>query len=533
MFLTQKALVFVLFVLFCQTLHTAKCLDEPNVQIKETRIIGKYSYAKFKGYTKTAKIFLGIPYAEQPSRSYRFQKPERMKSLPSEIQATEFKPGCLQLPPGVMPFDVFPENQSEECLYLNVFVPVDKPDQEDGFAVMVFIHGGGFIFGSGNMRAEYLSTHGNVIVVTINYRLGIFGFLSTGDREAPGNLGLWDQRLALQWVNENIAAFGGDNKRVTIFGESAGSISVIYQALYPPNKGLFQRVIAESGVPAIKLLFQYQPHKFAKFYAEKVGCDLKNIRDLISCLVSKPAIELVELSNELYVKAMKIEDLGLAPYKDDDFIKIDPTNVADLVEIVHSEELGFYRSLDIINGFNSAEGIVMYTPSYIPVIDNPETFKPTRQQVDEEIIPIVVDTHYDKLDDQLLAMVSAMYRNWSDPDCPDKLRQKMIKLVGDLLFIIPGLQYSRLHVNSSTNVNSYMYYLTANTSKPVLQRPNWVEGSNHADDLSYVFHFRLADEVEVSVENWEYELSLDIMTYWTNFAKTGYVDDSLPLNRRY
>jgi cholinesterase/neuroligin len=136
---------------------------------------------------------------------------------------------------------------SEDCLYLNIYAP-KKPEQGEKLAVMVWFHGGGFIVGSADIYpADHLAVYGDVVVVTVNYRLTVFGFLSTGDEHAPGNYGLWDQRMALDWVNKNIEGFGGDPARVTIFGESAGAASVIYQGLYPDNRGLFQRVVAQSG----------------------------------------------------------------------------------------------------------------------------------------------------------------------------------------------------------------------------------------------------------------------------------------------
>jgi len=109
---------------------------------------------------------------------------------------------------------------------------------------MVWLHGGGFVCGSSDMYdGAYLAAHGQVVVVTVNYRLSVFGFLSTEDASSTGNNGLWDQHLAIKWVHDNAVAFGGDPSRVTLFGESAGGANVMFQALYVGNKGLVHRVI--------------------------------------------------------------------------------------------------------------------------------------------------------------------------------------------------------------------------------------------------------------------------------------------------
>ncbi|XP_018536670.2 cholinesterase [Lates calcarifer] len=141
---------------------------------------------------------------------------------------------------------------SEDCLYLNVWTPtVDKTNPP--LPVMVWIYGGGFTGGTASLDlydGRFLTQTENVIVVSMNYRIGAFGFLSLPDnKNVPGNAGLKDQQLALKWVSKNIAAFGGDPSQVTIFGESAGSGSVGFQVLSPGSQEYFQRAIMESGAP--------------------------------------------------------------------------------------------------------------------------------------------------------------------------------------------------------------------------------------------------------------------------------------------
>jgi para-nitrobenzyl esterase len=188
-------------------------------------------------------IFKGIPYASPPAGDLRWKPPLPPKPWNGIRQATEFAPSCMQ-PARLQP-------QSEDCLYLNIW----KLPAVHGAPVMVWIHGGGYLTGSGSIPLYDGSALARLgaVVVTINYRLGVLGFLahpllSRESREhVSGNYGLLDQIAALQWVRENIAAFGGDPLNVTVFGESAGAGSVSCLLFSPLAKGLFHRAIAESG----------------------------------------------------------------------------------------------------------------------------------------------------------------------------------------------------------------------------------------------------------------------------------------------
>src|SRR6266851_5213905 len=184
--------------------------------------------------------YLGIPYAAAPVGNLRWlppQPPARFKAL---FQATQFSNVCTQLL-----FGLGPLSGSEDCLYLNVYVP-DTDSPAHGFPVMVWIHGGGLTWGAGSQYDPTpLVEKGDVIVVTINYRLGYLGFFAhpalDTEGDLAGNYGLLDQQFALKWVRRNIGAFGGDRNRVTIFGESAGGLSVYSQLASPTAAGLFQR----------------------------------------------------------------------------------------------------------------------------------------------------------------------------------------------------------------------------------------------------------------------------------------------------
>ncbi|MGA0603190.1 carboxylesterase/lipase family protein [Caulobacter sp. KR2-114] len=220
------------------------------------------------------RVFRGLPYAQPPTGAWRWRPPRPADPWTGVREATTFGPACMQpvAPPGGLYGDS-PARMDEDCLSLNIWTP----PQAKGAPVLVWIHGGALLGGSGS-DASYdgarLAAQG-LVVVTINYRLGVLGWLAHPElsAESPagisGNYGLMDQIAALAWVKRNIAAFGGDPDKVTIAGQSAGALSVLYLMAAPPARGLFQRAIVQSGymVPAPAL----KRAGFGAPAAEKVG----------------------------------------------------------------------------------------------------------------------------------------------------------------------------------------------------------------------------------------------------------------------
>jgi len=235
-------------------------------------------------------IYKGVPYAAAPLGDLRWREPQAANSWKGVRKANAFAPACMQT--GVSMPGETPPAVSEDCLYLNIWAPVRRADKR--LPVLVWIHGGGYTNGSAAMPlywGDRLAQKG-VIVVTIAYRLGPLGFLAhpelTGEsaHHSSGNYGLMDQIAALAWVHKNIAAFGGDPKRVTIAGQSSGSISVSILMASPLGKGLFQRAIGESGglfeplQLAPKFLLANAEKDGEKFAASLGSASIKELRQL-------------------------------------------------------------------------------------------------------------------------------------------------------------------------------------------------------------------------------------------------------------
>ena len=179
-------------------------------------------------------------------------------------------------------------HMDEDCLYLNVYTPTVDSGQAQKFPVMFYIHGGQFEHGSGNeFPGQQLAANGQVVVVTINYRLGALGFLSTGDHHAPGNYGLLDQAMALKWTYDNIIAFQGDRERITVFGPGAGAASGGLLAIMPRAKSMVRRVIAISGSPLADWAAiddKFRAMNTSRVYGERIGCTIDNSWKLVDCI---------------------------------------------------------------------------------------------------------------------------------------------------------------------------------------------------------------------------------------------------------
>ena len=340
-------------------LQSTQCFLVPDglvpIQAPAGEIVGYRTTLRIKGTQRGLRKFLGIPYAEPPIGINRFQKPIPKARFQSAFDATRYGSACYQIKTGLFNYS---ESiiYGEDCLRLNIFAP-ESSMHNISYPVMIWIHGGAFIAGiSNSYDGGPLSLSGDVIVVTINYRLNVFGFLSTTDHHAGGNWGLWDQHLAIKWVHDNIHAFGGDPASITIFRESAGSACVVYQTIYPGNKGLFQRAIAESG--SIQSPWAFNNHNKAlnitKELAILAGCTQLDGLSIIACLQSKGH----ELFNVLDGPACAKRLFSWVPVVDRQFVVEDPILFAE--RFPSSQVEGMFLGIDLIMGVNNKEGFINF-----------------------------------------------------------------------------------------------------------------------------------------------------------------------------
>jgi para-nitrobenzyl esterase len=291
---------------------------------------------------RTVSTFKGVPYARPPVGALRWQRPQPMAHWGGVLPAVQFRPRCMQPNRPVHAVGYFgPEPESEDCLYLNTWTPA--PMTGEKLPVMVWLHGGAFLVGSGSLPifdGSALAKRG-VVVVTVNYRLGRLGFLAhpqlTAEQSASGNYGLLDQIAALRWVQANIEAFGGDRNRVTIFGQSAGASSVASLMASPLAKGLFHRAIGQSGgaFSARMLASLDQAEQAGIRFARALGADD------IDELRSKPARD---------IQLLRPDDGGIAKetYDASEHKGIDRTTAWPVID-------GYVHPDDVMNLFDRGE----------------------------------------------------------------------------------------------------------------------------------------------------------------------------------
>ncbi|XP_060067071.1 uncharacterized protein LOC132547323 [Ylistrum balloti] len=474
--------------------------------------------------------FRNIPYAKPPVGSRRFTKPELSGPWAGTLNATQFGPSCIQ-PMSPPPYHKYLPNlnQSEDCLILNIYVPRDiSPSTRK--SVMVWIHGGAYIVGQGMLYdASYLALTGDVVVVTINYRLGLFGFLSTPHtNELKGNYGLWDQRLALQWVKENIDNYGGDPNSVTIFGESAGGFSVSLQAIIPQNQGLFQRVIAQSGsaFSALSYIDSSNMHTTAKLVGIHVGCaNTSGIPTTYAgCMRRKSADDLVAAQEAVTASNLPpfTIDGVFGPIIDYDILQSFPKT---LLTNKSSETFQFFQNLDFMTGNVNAEGSVFL--SLLKQISKYDKFDlnigiPT-EVFCNLIVPTFVNTFFSSQVNSTLPsdLICSLYGTSSEGQEGDNA----IDVFSDAFFITPTIKSLIAHSEGNLRKSTYQYIFKRPVPDPDFKvHLSWWrnDSSAHASELSFLFGLEdFQTKFNMSVSPADIRLSKIMLKYWTNFAKTG------------
>ena len=501
------------------------------VHSKVGDIVGQVVTFSWDHKQLTVKEFLGIPFAEAPIGHLRLKKPISVAPFKSPFQAFKFGPACLQDRVNIA--KAIP--LSEDCLFLNVFVPdtanrsslqTISNTSEIMFPVMVFIHGGGFMGGvSTYFSGDVLATFGQIIVVTFNYRLAHMGFLQTN--ETFENFGLWDQHLAFRWVKDNIAAFGGDNNKITIFGESAGSESVVYQVLYGGNKDLFQRAIAESMSINSGRAFVTNEYasKLVANFAEVVGCNVAP-GDFVACIRNKSESDIKNATND---PNLIYDDVH--PVKDNDFV---PRHPNEMISSPSSSSLETFYDIDFMMGSTSIDG-ALYLREWAKLLNITDLAKFTipRKVFETEFIPDELAYHYTDVKtilDKAKEMTVYVYTNWTMPDDDLARNFMLVDYFSDSRMFMGMVSTVQLHSKSSKR-RTYMYKFSIKPTTHLIPVPKWLDGPGkaiHADDLFFVFgydpklvHWFQAAGVPVTYTDKDIESAKIVMTMWSNFAKTG------------
>uniref|UniRef100_A0A8C3TAK9 Carboxylic ester hydrolase n=1 Tax=Chelydra serpentina TaxID=8475 RepID=A0A8C3TAK9_CHESE len=307
----------------------------------------------------TVTAFLGIPYAEPPVGALRFQKPLPHQPWSHVLEASSFGNACHQPPLiGYPDAEIFFVNtpQSEDCLFLNVWVPHPRPTAPA--PVLVWIHGGGFYMGATSVElhsGRFLAATENVIVASMNYRLGSLGFLSLPPA-APGNAGLWDQRLALRWLRDNVAAFGGDPARLMLFGQSAGAGAVGLHLLSPGSRPLFTRVAMQSGAPTAPWAWisLKEAKERGRRLGQLLGCADGNDTALVGCLQGKEPGEFPKHEFSI-LQYPDVTGISFGPTPDGDFL---PDTPPRLLQAQHGQPI-----IPILTGITANEGSYLLSSS--------------------------------------------------------------------------------------------------------------------------------------------------------------------------
>ncbi|KAJ0178416.1 hypothetical protein K1T71_006239 [Dendrolimus kikuchii] len=477
-------------------------MSDPIVEIGQGKIKG---HILKDDLGNTYYTFRGIPYAKPPIGELRFAAPEPPEPWDGIKDGSKECNICAQ-------FDVKAKVfvGDEDCLYLNVSMRKLPRDNSSLLPVMFFLHGGGFVFGNGTDPGrhgpDYLVGK-DVVIVTINYRLGALGFLSLECKEAPGNVGLKDQVQALKWVQQNIKNFGGDPNNVTLFGMSAGAAAVEYHLLSPMSKGLFHKAISNSG--STLLHWAHSDADKIKGFARKMasfkGKFFENDSELLKYLKQLPIRELIDATMYIlqtekfkgganFIFAPAVEKLGdWEPFLNNSpYLKLSNgefTKVPVMTGINQREGLWtIYHSLDIINNLSKEKNFVKHFPFHL----NPDEI------------------------DEFQSKLKAMYLD--NQNKSEETDSFAIDFFTDVDFL--GGIYVSAMLKAKYGCPVYFYEFVYDGALNFLKKVHGIsrKGAAHADDGGYLMKCNkltgtLSDD-DILIRNMMVEM-------WTNFAKNG------------
>lgn len=492
------------FLIFLATSALCSVIPEPDVvestpivTIKQGKVVGNV----IKLDNREVNYFQHIRFG----RAERFALPTPAESWDGVYEATKKRFDCPQIN--------FFHPQSEDCLFLNVWSP--KEALSDGVLrpVMVWIYGGGFTFGSIDdfpYKGGYISTIGDVIFVDMNYRVGPLGFYYTGTDEAPGNQGIFDQLLALKWVKENIKSFGGDPDSITLFGESAGAFSTSALILSPLAVGLFQRAILQSGavVNAPQITPDMLLHE-TREHAMQVGCKQEDPHELLECVKKVPLAKMIIKEQPLNLpKLFAAQELSLMWGDKGGLLPKSP------FELLKD---GNISKVDIMFG-NTRDEYSMILPMADPELLNPIELY-THEHAAENIRTLGHKLLFPDLEEVIKYYIKdlSLYASTTD------VREVLMRFVSEYPQICPTYVFGKMYSDVvKGNHSSYSFRFDKRVGLlEVVGCVSWA-GVCHASDIFYSFGMPLHPGILVGTfDGHSAKISRDMITAWTNFAKTG------------
>ncbi|XP_027261563.1 liver carboxylesterase-like isoform X1 [Cricetulus griseus] len=440
--------------------------------------------------------FLGIPFAKPPVGSLRFAPPEPPEPWSGVRDGTSYPAMCLQSDimtiggAKEMNLLMHPVSMSEDCLYLNIYTPAHAHEGSN-LPVMVWIHGGGLVIGMASMTdGSILAATEDIVMVAIQYRLGILGFFSTGDEHARGNWGYLDQVAALHWVQQNIASFGGNPGQVTIFGASAGGTSVSSLVVSPMSKGLFHRAIMQSGVALLPDLISEKSEVVYTTVANLSGCKAEDTEALVHCLRDKSKAEILAINQVFTMTPGVVDGMFLPRHPRELLASVDFHPVPSIVGI-DSDEFGWgvpmFMGLDHVIKNITRETL-------------PDVLKSTaaHMMLPPECSDLLMEEYMGDIED------------------PQTLQAQFRNMMGDFMFVIPALQVAHFH---RSHAPVYFYEFQHQPSYVKHVRPSHVR-ADHGDHAAFVFGSNLWG-MKLDFTEEEKLLSRRMMKYWANFARHG------------
>ena len=463
------------------------------------RIKGLERRGQFDGASRTWYEFRAIRYS-RPIQRFDYPVYNDPVFWEGDYDATEYGVNCP---------DGYGGGDDEDCLFLNMLVP-DRLELDAKLPVLMWIHGGAFLSGSGSgndvpaSQAHYTDGRGlaldqEVLVVNVNYRLGTLGFLSGIDDEHRGNFGVRDQQMAIEWLHRNVEYFGGDPDRISIFGCSAGGRSVGAQVMSPYNVGKLFGAIGQSGDGSSDLMWDQFAEENREMVFNQTGCTSDDER--LACLRSKSVAEIQKAVDPI---RLKYREWQWGIVLDNDFYTDRcGTNVATNS---HGGKECYERvsKYHFMSGCCSADGYG-FAPAWIK-----KPGQGTGAKAHKAIKDFVANYGYS---DATYAGIKFAYTDWSDPSDEYMWRNNTVEAETDWRYCFPTLNMHVQRAKVADAKASYLYYFDAPSSLE-----GGMNGANHCTDNSYEFGWPVVNKWHGSDEE---QLSRIMMNYWGNFARTG------------